>query len=123
MRAGRARVKPTEKWPGAWAHGSLRGMKWLLALVLVGAAALALMFVPPKKMALATAHGLRASWDWVNSLGPHRAAPAAQPPQRRKMQAAVGKRTSREGIQAQRPKETLAPSDRAALDSLVHRSR
>ena len=98
-------------------------MKWLLALVLVGAAGVALLFVPPRKAALATAHGLRAGWTWLSSLGPHAApaAPAKVPP--RKVQAAVGKRTSREGIVAQRPKETLQPSDRAALDDLVHRSR
>lgn len=98
-------------------------MKWLLALVLVGAAGVALLFVPPRQAALATAHGLRAGWDWLSSLGPHHAAATAThaPPKHpsRKAQAAMARRTSREGIVAQRPKETLQPSDRAALDTLV----
>ncbi|HUJ26904.1 MAG TPA: hypothetical protein VLW85_12850 [Myxococcales bacterium] len=97
-------------------------MKWLLALMLVGAAALALSFVPPKKAALATAHGLRAGWTWLLSLGPRKPAQATAPPAKRKVQASVGKRTSREGIVAQRPKENLKADDRAALDALVHRS-
>ena len=100
-------------------------MKWLLALALVGAAGVALLYVPPRQAALATAHGLRAGWDWLSSLGPHPTAAAARPPAKKKApqaQASVGKRTSREGIVAQRPKETLQASDRAALDSLVRRS-
>ena len=97
-------------------------MKWLLALMLVGAAAVALWFVPPRKAALATAHGLRAGWTWLSSLGPRRPAQATAPPAKRKAQAAVGKRASREGIVAQRPKEDLQADDRAALDALVQRS-
>ena len=105
----------------------LAGMKWLLALLLVGAAGVALLFVPPRQAALATAHGLRAGLDWLSSLGPHRGATAAThaPPKHpsRKAQVAMAKRASREGIVAQHPKETLQPSDRDALDSLVRSSR
>lgn len=98
-------------------------MKWLLALMLIGAAAAALLFVPPRKAALATAHGLRAGWTWLSSLGPHRPSqPTTAQPAKRKAQAAAAKRASREGIVAQRPKENLQAGDRAALDALVHRS-
>ena len=102
-------------------------MKWLLGLMLVGAVALAAMCVPPKTAARMTARGLRSTWDWLASLGDvapgrsvtrrqraTRKAQAAPPPQRR---------AGREGILQQAPREKLAPSDRAALDELVERSR
>jgi hypothetical protein len=102
-------------------------MKWLLGLMLVGAVAFAAMCVPPKTAARMTARGLRSTWEWLSSLGddaprepamrpqrPARRAQAAPPPQRR---------AGREGILVQPPREKLAPSDRAALDELVERSR
>jgi hypothetical protein len=99
-------------------------MKWLLGLMLVGAAGVALMFVPPKKAALATAHGLRDGWHWLTSLGPHQTAPHTPPRHPSRKAQAAARRTSREGIVAQPPKERLQPSDRAALDALVqHHSR
>ena len=94
-------------------------MKWLLALLLIAAVAAAALYVPRKTAARLTARGLRATWDWVESLGQeHREAPrkkmrkaqAAPPPQHK---------PGREGIVAQPPKERIAPEDRAALDDLV----
>jgi hypothetical protein len=99
-------------------------MKWLFALLLIGAVAWAVVFVPPRTAAKLTARALRSGWDWVAALGPEkqRTDRAEHPPQRvsRKAQAATPqRRPSRDGIVPQPPKETLHANDRAALDSLV----
>lgn len=103
-------------------------MKWLLALLTVAALAYAVAFVPPRTAAKLTARALRTGWDWVASLGPGK--PGEHRPERtpqrvsRKAQAATPqRRPSREGIVPQPPKETLHPTDRDALDSLVARGR
>jgi hypothetical protein len=104
-------------------------MKWLFALLLVGAVAWAVAFVPPRTAAKLTARALRAGWDWVASIAPEKSRrdPPQRPPQRqvsRKAQAAnPPRRASREGIVPQPPKETLHPKDREALDSLVANAR
>ena len=103
-------------------------MKWLCALLVVGALAWAVAFVPKRTAAKLAARALRASWDWVESIGADlRHPPPAKAPQRqlsRKAQAATPpRRANREGILPQPPKETLHPNDRAALDSLVANSR
>ncbi|HET7785977.1 MAG TPA: hypothetical protein VFL36_08395 [Myxococcales bacterium] len=102
-------------------------MKWLLGLMLVGAVAFAATFVPPRTAARMTARGLRSTWQWLSSLGNEPAGdPAARPQRRsRKAQAAAPpqRRAGREGILLQPPRENLAPSDRAALDDLLERSR
>lgn len=108
----------------------MRRMKWLLALLLIGAVAWAATFVPPRTAAKLAARALRSGWDWVAALGPEklrtdhpdRADRPERPAQRasRKAQAASPqRRASRDGIVPQPPKETLHPKDRAALDSLV----
>lgn len=99
-------------------------MKWLFALLFIGAVAWAATCVPPRTAARLTARALRSGWDWVAAIGPEkmRAEPPQRPPQRtsRKAQAASPqRRASRDGIVTQPPKETLHPKDRAALDSLV----
>ena len=90
----------------------------------------------PAALARGTAHGLRATWDFLTSLD-HRADPsAAQPTQKQpahsprhpslKAQAAAAQpvhRASREGIVAQPPKEKIEDRDRVALDALVAHSR
>ncbi len=93
-------------------------MKWLLALVLIAAVAWAVLFVPPKTAARLAARGLRATWDWVDSLGSgHGDAPKRKT---RKAQAATPQhRPGHDGIVAQPPREKIAPEDRAALDGLV----
>lgn len=102
-------------------------MKWLLALVVLGAVAFAVISVPPRTAARLTARGLRAGWDWLASIrsettwdgSPARSPPRALPG---KAQAAMPqRRASRDGIVPQPPKETLRPSDRAALDGLLAR--
>jgi hypothetical protein len=102
-------------------------MKWLLGLMLVGAVAFAALCVPPKTAARMTARGLRSTWEWLSSLGNEGAPGSATRPPRhsRKAQAAAPpqRRAGRDGILAQPPREQLAPSDRAALDDLVERSR
>ena len=105
-------------------------MKWLFALVLIGAVAWAAAFVPPRTAAKLAARALRSGWDWVATLGPEktradrpdRADRPERPPPRasRKAQAATPqRRATRDGIVPQPPKEMLRPNDRAALDSLV----
>jgi hypothetical protein len=97
-------------------------MKWFLALVLVGAVAFAVAFVPPRTAARLTARGLRASWDWLSSLGAEATREGPTPARQvaRKAQAASPqRRASRDGIVPQPPKETLNHSDRAALGALV----
>lgn len=152
MRAGVGCVKPSEKWLIGARHGSVAGrMKaFLFALVLFVALAAAL-FVPiegrsfwqraqehgiPRAVARGTAHGLRATWDFLASLS-HRTesmegkathGPPAHSPRHasRKAQAASAQpahRTSREGIVAQPPREKLQKADRAALDDLVAHAR
>ncbi|HTO99360.1 MAG TPA: hypothetical protein VMK66_20070 [Myxococcales bacterium] len=104
-------------------------MKWLLALLVAGAIAWAVAFVPPRTAAKAAARALRSGWDFIASLGPQRPRrdPAQHPPSRQlshKSQASTPqRRASREGIVPQPPKETLRPNDRAALDSLVANSK
>ena len=102
-------------------------MKWLLGLMLVGAVALAALCVPPKAAARMTARGLRSTWNWISSLGADapREPPARSRRATRKAQAAAlpQRRAGREGIVPQPPREKLLPSDRAALDDLVERSR
>jgi hypothetical protein len=103
-------------------------MKWLFALLLVGAVAWAVAFVPQKTAAKLAARGLRTTWDWVASIGADaRHSPPEKGPQRqvsRKAQAATPQRRgNRDGIVPQPPKETLHPNDRAALDSLVAKTR
>ena len=105
-------------------------MKWLFALLLIGAVVWAAAFVPPRSAAKLAARALRSGWDWVAAFGPEkvrtdppdRADRPERPPQRasRKAQAATPqRRATRDGIVPQPPKETLHPNDRAALDSLV----
>jgi hypothetical protein len=100
-------------------------MKWLLALVMLGAIGYAVASVPPRTAARLTARGLRAGWDWLASIrseatwdeSPARAPSRAHPG---KAQAAMPqRRANRDGIVPQPPKETLHPSDRAALDDLL----
>ena len=103
-------------------------MKWLFALLVVGALAWAIAFVPERTAARLAARGLRAAWDFVASIGAEtRRSPPARPSHEkfsRKAQAAAPqRRASRDGIVPQPPKETLQPKDRAALDSLVANSR
>jgi hypothetical protein len=114
----------------------------LVTMLLLGAAAL---LVPvsgrsflaraqdhgiPAAVARGTAHALRASWDFLSSLGhgssgtqPTRDPPAHSPRHAsRKAQADAAqpaRRAGREGIVPQPPKEKLERTDRAALDSLV----
>lgn len=87
----------------------------------------------PRAAAQATAHGLRAGWDFIAGLG-HREPTAdkpahspAPPKHVSRAQAAAAqpaqRRASREGIVAQPPKERLEQTDRAALDQLVARQR
>jgi hypothetical protein len=86
----------------------------------------------PAAVARGTAHGLRATWDFLTSLD-RRADPAqreqpAQSPRHppRKAQAAAPQpvhRASREGIVAQPPKEKIEARDRVALDALVAHAR
>jgi hypothetical protein len=91
-------------------------MKWLLALALLGGLAYAAVTVSPRTAAKLAARGLRSGWDWVASLSHD----ATRAPQKRKAQAAAPQhRATRDGIVPQPPKETLHPSDRAALDALV----
>ncbi|MGZ6123526.1 MAG: hypothetical protein ACXWLR_01115 [Myxococcales bacterium] len=103
-------------------------MKWLFALLLVGAVAYAVAFVPPRTAARVTARALRAGWDWVAAIGPEKPRDDGyrRPPPRvsHKAQAATPqRRASRDGIVPQPPKETLHPRDRDALDSLVANAR
>src|SRR4051812_41214021 len=93
-------------------------MKWLLALLFIAPLAPAALFVPPKTAARMAARGLRATWDWVESLGQE---PSETPKKKtRKAQAATPQRKpGRDGIVAQPPKEKIAPEDRAALDELL----
>ena len=81
----------------------------------------------PAAVARGAAHGMRAGWDFVASLGDHRQ-PTAEgtahsPPKHpsRKAQAAAPgiHRASRDGIVAQAPKERIEQIDRSALDALV----
>ncbi|HZX94058.1 MAG TPA: hypothetical protein VFE90_06050 [Myxococcales bacterium] len=96
-------------------------MKWILALMLVGAVVLATTFVPPKTAAKMTARGLRATWDWLAGLGQEQRTPPA--PTRKTVRKAQARRTGREGIVAQPPKERLGDEDRASLDALIGRNR
>jgi hypothetical protein len=122
-------------------HGSVVSMKWLLGLMLLLALAMAVLLLPiqgrtlwsrgaVRVVAQFAAHGLRAGWDAVASLGKERGEPTHAPPAHsprppvRKTQAASGSpRTSREGIVQQTPKETLRAQDQAALESLIAHSR
>jgi hypothetical protein len=104
-------------------------MRWLFAVLLVGALAWAIAFVPPRTAAKVAARGLKAGWDWVASVGPalnrrpSNGHQAQQKSTRKAQAAAPQRRTGREGIVPQPPKETLRPNDRAALDSLVANAR
>ena len=126
-------------------------MKAFLLVLVLSAALAAALFVPlegrsfwqraqehgiPRAMARDTAHGLRATWDFLASLSHRTQSTGAQPTNEtpahsprhasRKAQAASAQpahRISREGIVAQPPKEKLQPADRAALDDLVARAR
>jgi hypothetical protein len=102
-------------------------MKWLLGLMLVGAVALAALCVPPKVAARMTARGLRSTWTWISSLGDDGPREPPVKPRRatRRAQAAAlpQRRAGRDGILPQAPREKLLPSDRAALDDLLERSR
>jgi len=101
-------------------------MKWLFLLLVAGALAWAVLFVPQRTAARYAARGLRAAWDFIESIGAEKRS-AREKPQRqvsRKAQAATPQRRGgREGIVPQPPKETLRPNDRAALDSLVAKTR
>lgn len=92
----------------------------------------------PVAMARGTAHGLRAGWDFLASLGQRaetsvgrgiRGPPAYSPrhPSRKaQAQAAAAQpahRASREGIVPQPLKEHLGSSDRAALGALLSKPR
>jgi hypothetical protein len=104
-------------------------MKWVFAILLGVGIAFTVHSVPPRTAARVAARTLRASWDWVASVGAKAAredrAVRSERRASRKAQAATpqsetGRRgASREGIVPQPPKETLHPSDRAALDSLL----
>ena len=126
-------------------------MKAFLIFLILGTALVAALFVPlqgrsfwqraqahgiPRAVARETAHGLRATWDFLASLSHRNASPDARPTDgapahsprhvSRKAQAAAAQpahRISREGIVAQPPKEKLGQSDRAALDDLVAHAR
>src|SRR4051812_24594168 len=107
----------------AWHGRHVKALLFLLMLTGLLAAAFVLPrgkpLLTPQVALRATAHGLRAGWDWIASLGheekqtPEK--PAHSAPPRRKAMA----RTSREGIIPQPPKEKLAGRDRAALDALI----
>ena len=135
---------------GAAAPWQRRGaMKTFFVLVLVTALAVGALFVPiagksfwqraqergiPAALARATAHGMRATWDFVTSMG-HDALDTRttqEGPQHsprhpsRKAQAAAqqpARRPGREGIVPQPPKEKIEQTDRDALDSLVAHGR
>ncbi len=104
-------------------------MKWLLALALAGALAWTVAFVPKRTLAKLAARGLRAGWDWVVSIGndagrrPAPGSPGQQKTARKAQAATPQRRPTRDGIVPQPPKEMLRPNDRAALDSLVAKSR
>jgi len=123
MRAGRCAVKPVETWRRPPECVSVPRMKWLFALLLLGALAYAAATVPPKTAARMAARGLRAGWDWVNSVGPAgeepRPATGERQSSRKAQAAAPQRRATRDGIVPQAPKETLHPNDRAALDELL----
>src|ERR1700682_642354 len=100
-------------------------MKWLLALVMLRAIAFAVSSGSTRTDARLTARGLRAGWDWLASIrseatwdeSPARVPSRALPG---KAQAALPQRRARrDAIVPQPPKETLHPSDRAALDGLL----
>ena len=105
-----------------------RGVKLFLFMILsVGLVGAAFVFprgkplLTPQIALRATAHGLRAGWDWVAGLS-HEERKTPQPPAHSPPKHATRKamaRTSREGIVAQPPKEKIAGRDRAALDALV----
>jgi hypothetical protein len=110
-------------------------MKWLLGFVLLTILALAVLFVPvqghtlwsrgaAREVAQFVAHGLRTGWDALASLGsdhprPTRTTPPSHAQRTRRAQAAAPPRTSRDGIVAQPPKESLQADDRAALEKLL----
>ena len=98
-------------------------MKWLLALALVGGIGFAVASVPPRTAARLAARGLRAGWDWVSAVGSDasRTATAARQPSRKAQAATPQRRANRDGIVPQPPPETLHPTDRAALDTLLAR--
>jgi hypothetical protein len=135
---------------GAAAWQRPLAMKALLLTLVLCAALLAALVVPlqgrsfwqraqehgiPAAVARGTAHGLRATWDYLSSLSHRTDSPGTQPTREppahsprhasRKSQAAAAPahRASREGIVAQPPKEQLPQSDRAALDNLVAHAR
>jgi len=95
-------------------------MKWVFAMLLGAAIAVAAMTIPPRTAARMAAHGMRAGWDWLAALGHHEATP--EPPRAPLRQMSRRARASREGIEKQPPKEHLEHRDRAALDALVSRS-
>ena len=66
-----------------------------------------------------TARGLRATWEWLDSLDAGREPAQRALPARRVSRKAQARTASREGIVPQQPKEKLQPSDRAALDTLL----
>jgi hypothetical protein len=98
-------------------------MKWLLALALVGGICYAAASVPPRTAARLAARGLRVGWDWVAAIGTDATPPPTSARQAsRKVQAATPqRRANRDGIVPQPPPETLHPTDRAALDTLLSR--
>jgi hypothetical protein len=98
-------------------------MKWLLALALVGGICYAAASVPPRTAARLAARGLRVGWDWVAAIGTDATpAPASARQASREVQAATPqRRANRDGIVPQPPPETLHPTDRAALDTLLAR--
>ena len=122
MRAVPRPVKRTENWRPLGARVRFPRMKWVLALALLGGLAYAAVYVPPRTAARMAARGLRAGWDWVASLSqeePDTPRVRPKPPSRKAQAAAPQHRATRDGIVPQPPKETLHPSDRAALDALV----
>lgn len=112
-------------------------MKWLLGFVLLFSLALAVLFVPvqgrtlwsrgaAREVAQFVAHGLRAGWDAVASIGSKEAKPTRPGrthPVRKQSPGQASARKSRDGIVAQPPKEKLPAEDRDALDKLVSASR
>jgi hypothetical protein len=113
-------------------------MKLLLGFVVLSGLALAVLFVPvqgrtlwsrgaAREVAQFVAHGLRAGWDKVASLGAEQHSRPTRPPRahpvRKPGLVQAPARKSRDNIVAQAPKEKLQPDDRAALDKLVSASR
>ena len=133
MRARPLPVKASQELAGGartWQRG--RPMGKLLAFLLFAGVVAGLTFavLHPRPAARAVAHGLRAAWEWVETLStpepPTRRPGRHSPPARAVARApapSLPQRAGRDGIVAQPNKESLQPHDRAALDRLVSTRR